>query len=72
MPPDNENKPSSAKVKSLIEKLERDGKQGPRWVAIMAAVDAAIEDANVHNVSDSEKAEVFFYLGGKIQSCSVI
>ena len=67
-----ENKPSSAKAKSVIEEFERAGKQGQHWKAIMASVNAVAADANVHNLSDSEKAEVLFYLGGKIQSCSVI
>lgn len=67
-----ENRPSSDKARRVIEELERQGTQGPRWRAIMTAVDGAIQDAGVQNVSDSEKAELLFYLGGKIQSCSVI
>lgn len=70
MPP--ENKPSSAKVKKVIEEFERGGKHGQQWTSIMAALNTVAAAANVQNLSDSEKAEVLFYLGGKIQSCWVI
>lgn len=70
--PHKENKPSSAKAKKVIEEFETQGKDGRHWKAILAAVNAVAGDANVQNLSDSEKAELLFYLGGKIQSCSVI
>jgi hypothetical protein len=70
MPP--ENRPTSQKVEKVVEKLAQQGTQGQHWLKIMQAVDAVVAEAHVQNLSDSEKAEVFFYIGSKLHSCSVI
>lgn len=70
--PHRENRPSSDKAKKVIKKFEDQGIDGQHWVDIMAAVNAVAGEANAQNLSDSEKAEILFYLGGKIQNCSVI
>lgn len=67
----SQNKPTSKKVEKVLEELAKPSQRN-LVEDIYRAVDAVVAAANVPALSDSEKAEVFFYIGSKIQSCSVI
>ncbi len=72
MPP--ENKPTSQKVQKCIDKMNDPNDPASQKLRddFYAAVDAIAAAANVQALSDSEKAEVVFYIGSKMQSRTVI